>query len=96
MMTDLLLTEQYDLHIANGDLLTGESTLQHQQLLLLTHKGEWKQYPTAGAGIADYLLDENPADMLSAVRTEFISDGMQVQSLQWQNGKLMIDAQYAS
>lgn len=43
MVYDILLGADFDLWIEAGDLKIGESTVQHQQLLLWTHYGEWRE-----------------------------------------------------
>lgn len=94
-MTDILLdTETGALAIASGDFKMGESDRQHQKLLLITDKGAWKEFPTAGVGAANYLEAENPADLIKEVRQQFAADGMKVSGIAVENGKLKIDASY--
>lgn len=94
-MTDLkLATSDFDLLIENGDLLMGESTKQHQELLVLIAKGELREFPTRGVGIRWWLLDEQPGDLNSEIKREFERDGMRVDTMRTQNGALIIDATY--
>lgn len=93
-MNDVLLGEDYDLQIADGDLVVGLSDNQHQACLLLAEKGSFKQFPTMGVGLTNFLKDDSPADLLREVRLEFSTDGMKVKSLGMENGKLLIDASY--
>jgi myo-inositol-1-phosphate synthase len=95
MMTDWLLNETGDLAIVDNDVQVGESTKQHQRLLLLCEKGAYKQTPTACVGSAGYLEGENLAAFLREVRKQFTKDGMVVNLLNFQNGKLLIDASYS-
>ena len=67
-----------DLMIANGDFVKGESTLQHQSLLIRLKKGELRQYPKTGVGIEEYLLDEEAGNAYAEVRKQFEADGMSV------------------
>lgn len=92
-MRDILL-EEGDLLLARCDLVVGESTLQHQQLLLITQPGEWKEAPLAGVGLTDWLNDERNGDLVTEVRRQFKSDGMTVSEISYANGKLKIDADY--
>lgn len=94
MPTDLMLDENMDLLIENGDFVIGESTLQHQMTLLLADKNDFKQHPDVGVGIESYLDDESPADMHREVRLQFSRDGMKVKSIITLEGKLNIDAEY--
>jgi len=93
---DILLDENFDVIAENGDFKMGDATLQNQQLLLLTGKGEWKQSPVVGIGLAEYLLDDAPVDELhQEIQKQFSLDGMKVKKIEgntWQN--TIIDAEY--
>ena len=78
MPFDILLDENFDLLFKDGDLVIGESTRQHQQLLLLTQKGENREFPTTGVGLKNWTLDENPGDLNGEIKKEFEKDGMKV------------------
>ncbi|MBC7399853.1 MAG: hypothetical protein H7289_07885 [Mucilaginibacter sp.] len=93
-MKDFLLTADFDLKIENGDFVIGESNQQHQQCLLLAEKGAYKQFPNVGVGLATFINDENPDDLLREVRLEFTKDGMKVNRLAYENGKIKVDADY--
>jgi hypothetical protein len=94
-MTDLLLdTSDSDLLIEANNLKTGNSDQQHQALLLLFDKGSLKENPDAGVGAFKHLEAEDAAAFLREVRMQFISDGMQVNKIVFQNNKLLIDAPY--
>ncbi len=54
-MQDILLDSNYDLAVQNGDFATGESADQDVEQIVLSQKGEWKQYPVVGFGIENYL-----------------------------------------
>jgi len=95
-MRDILLDDTTDdLLYKNGDLVMGDPTKQHQKHLLIANKGEYKQYPTVGVGIMNFMMDENPDDMVREIRREFARDGMVVNDLKINgDGKLTIDASY--
>lgn len=81
MPNDILLDNSLDLVFVDGDLVIGESTRQHQQLLLLTHKGELREFPTVGVGIQDWVLDDNPGSLNGEIKRQFEGDGMDVQQV---------------
>ena len=88
-------TDTLDLSIANGDFITAESTEQHQRLLLTAMPGEYKQKPLLGVGLANYLLEERPGNLLSTIRYEFVKDGMRVDAISFSNeGTLIVKADY--
>ena len=92
---DLLLDEDLDLAIVRGDVVVGESTLQHQALLLLSNKGEWRESPTVGVGLNRYLLEDAPADELrQVIRKELERDGQRVGRIEVSEGMPAIEASY--
>lgn len=101
MPTDYLHDGNDDLMIANGDFVTGESTKQHQSLLVRLKKGELRQYPKTGVGIEDFLQDENPGDAHPEIQKQLEADGMVIRDIQMQFSdadekklELRIDAYY--
>jgi hypothetical protein len=93
-MKDFLIDEDGDLAFENGDLKTGDSDRQNQGLLIECEKGSFKEFPTTGVGAATFLEDEDLAGLLRETRRQFIEDGMTVNKIFIQDGKLMIDAEY--
>lgn len=94
-MNDILLDINYDLQIENGDLVTGNSDEQHQQLLLVCNKGDFKENPTICVGVERWLKDEDDVSgLLGEIKSEFEKDGMKVNSVLLTDGKLDIDASY--
>ena len=95
MPLDYLSDENGDLLFQDGDLVVGESTLQHQEDLLMTGKGEWREDPTIGVGLLDWLDDDALGDLPSVIGEEFERDGMSVKNVTvTESGKLSTDASY--
>ena len=92
-MKDVMLQDG-DLVFKDHDFMIIESTIQHQQLLLVTYPGEWKRNPLVGVGLPDWLNDERSGNLITEVRRQFKNDGMEVASISYENGKLQIDADY--
>jgi hypothetical protein len=95
-MEDFLLDTDGDLLLdTNGDFVLGESTTQHQQLLIMTTKGAWKENPLVGVGAMQYLENEDNAGLLNEIRKQFTTDGMTVTKIAYEvTGKLLINAAY--
>ena len=96
MPVDLLLNDNFDLQIQNGDFVIGESTRQQQQLLLLTEKGENRQYPTMGVGLSNWINDDkSKGDVVLEIKRNFEADGMKVTAVKIENGCIVTEATYA-
>lgn len=93
-MNDIALTDTYDIAVQNGDFCLTECLKQSQMLLLHTNKGEWKQHPTMGVGIVNYLEQHTPANLAREIREQFAKDGMQVESVNISGTTLNVDAQW--
>ncbi len=96
-MNDILLDmNTFDIAIENGDLVVGRSDEQHQELLLVATKGDFKQHPDVGVDIASFLNDDNVQEMLNEVRRQFTNDGMTVVSVNYDEitKNLEFDASY--
>ena len=103
--TGILLNNDMDLQIevkrdGNGlitsGLVIGNVTKQNQRIILLAEKGEIKEAPLMGVGIASFLDDDSPSELLREVRTNLRDDGQQVNSCGFdKEGKLVIIGGYA-
>ena len=74
--TDILLDENFDI-IDNGfEWEEGDSDQQHVELLLLTQKGENREFAFAGFGIDKRLRQRtNPQQFLRHMQIEIENDG---------------------
>lgn len=83
-----------DLVVSNGDFVMDESTNQHQHLIVMASKGDFKEFPLAGAAIENYLYDETTGDFVYDIKRSLVYDGMNVDSVTFENGSLNIQAHY--
>jgi hypothetical protein len=95
-MRDFLIDEDGKFQVANGDLVTGFSDIQHQRLLLETKKGDYKHKPSISVGAAGFLKDEDERGLLAEIKTRYEQDGAAVDLLKIESGELVIDAEYRS
>jgi hypothetical protein len=94
-MKDLILDATFDLSFANGDFVIDESTQQHQELLLLTNKGDWREDATIAVGVKRWLKDEDDGgDLTGEIKKEFEKDGMRVQSVKIDSTGITVNAPY--
>jgi len=90
-MTDIILNNECDIQFFDNDVVLGVSDNQHQELLLVCYKGEFKESPLATVGIVNYLRDNNIAEMLHEVRTRFVNDGMTISRMSFNENVNEID-----
>ena len=94
-MIDYMRDDSGDLLISNGDFVRGECTIKHQEDLLLSDKGDYKENPTICVGAFSYIDDENFQGLIRAMSIEYARDGMQVNKVRLlPNGKIQSDASY--
>lgn len=77
-MIDIAHTSDGDIDLLAGDILYTESTGQHQRDILLSGKGHYKETPELGVDAMEYVNDNEPENLLRAIRKEFTRDGMKV------------------
>jgi len=92
-MTDILIADNGTI-FANGDLNVGDCDAQNKHFLIDWAKGSLKEFPATGVGAESFLEDEDPAAFLREVRTQFVADGLKVNKIVLDGGKIKIDANY--
>lgn len=91
-MKDILLDNNYDMQITNGDLLISESAHQDVELLLITSKGEWKQWPLTGVGILDYHhAPQNIPALKREIQIQLTDNKIPFKSILIHNSKIQIE-----
>jgi hypothetical protein len=80
---DILLDDDFDLQIKNGDLVVGESTQQHTLLLLATAQGSWRKSPFVGANFTQNINTNNlnNSGVIADTKKAFEIDGIKVRKL---------------
>lgn len=95
MPNDILLDENFNPVITNGDFTIGDSTYQNQKILIFADKGQFKADPLAGVGSRRFLETSKHDDFAREIRQQFSADGMIIRALQInENLEITIDAQY--
>ncbi len=82
MAYDILLDEDGDLLIVNGDFVIGESIDQEVGLILQSNKGEYKEFPTFGLNLIE-LINSNTSEveLNQLLKIELKKDGKNYQQL---------------
>lgn len=81
--------------ILKSGLVVGDSLYQNQYVILRAHKGELKEFPVLGVGLADIVNDQDIAGWSDEIKSQFEKDGMRVGRVKFdRNMDLEIDADY--
>ena len=76
---DILLDDDFDLLIEDGDLVIGESDEQHIALILSTYQGGWKFDPLVGVGVRQYLASSGNEELIKRnITVQLEADNYQV------------------
>lgn len=79
---DILLDENGEILFRNGDFLVGPSDKQSIQNILNAHPGWWKQFPTLGVGMSDYINSKNKQQQMQrSIKLQLESDAFTVDSI---------------
>lgn len=87
------LNNDNDLVIENGDFKQTTSHDQDIQKILSSNVGDYKQFPTLGTSIVDFINSENPYLIEQRVRLQLKADNFSVNRVRYANGKILIDAE---
>lgn len=78
MVQDILLDDEGDLDIENGDFKVGESDQQHLMLIVNLVEGSLKQFPLQGVGINNYTASSGQgATLRRSIKVKAEADGYQ-------------------
>lgn len=67
-MNDILLDDNMDLAIQNGDFVMGDAEEQIQQLILIATQGSFRNSPLTGVGIIKYIKSSFTVDKVDQLR----------------------------
>jgi hypothetical protein len=73
---DIILDDDNDLIVKNGDFLVRESDEQHIVLIINTFVGDWKLFPFCGVGIIRYISSSGQQQTLRrSIEVQLQADG---------------------
>lgn len=93
-MKGIQLHTDYDLLIVNGALQLGETTPQNQALILGANKGEFKELPMLGVGLADIVNDNDFDSWKREITEQLERDGQRIEKLNINSQGLTLEAHY--
>ena len=89
---DILLDEEGDLLIQNGDFAIGDNEFFHIKTIVEAAKGWWKQYPYLGSNIIASINGEINQAKIQEIRLNLESDGFKVKKIKVEDGSINIEA----
>ena len=82
MTQDILLEDNYELKILNGDFFIGESEQQETNLILNLFPGNLFEYPACGVGVLNFLAgSEDVAFIKQLIVSQMKKDGFSLDSV---------------
>lgn len=75
-------------------LMVGDILHQNQAIILTTRKGELKENPSIGVGMADMLLEHDLTSIRNEIRQQLEMDGQKVNVIKMTHDTITIDANY--
>ena len=75
-------------------LVVGDVLYQNQAMLLIAHKGDYKENPLVGVGLPDIVNDSDFAYWRREITQQFETDGQRISRLQLDERGLILEAKY--
>ncbi len=79
-----------DIELDGGTMATGETQFQEEYLVLASQKGEWKEHPLVGVGVADMVGDEDLRYWKREIMENLARVGIKIKGVSLNNGQLEI------
>ncbi len=76
--------------VDNGQMQTGETQAQEEYLVLVSQRGEWKEHPLVGVGVADMVGDEDLRYWKREIIDNLARVGIKIKGVSLNNGQLEI------
>lgn len=79
-----------DMEVVDGGVSVGDTTSQNEYLVLIAHKGEFKEAPMIGVGIEDMVGDEDGRYWEREIVENLARIGINAKGIEVQDGQLII------
>lgn len=79
-----------DIELGDNTMAIGETRYQEEYLVLATQRGEWKEHPLIGVGLADMVGDEDLRYWKRAITENLARVGIKIKGVGIRNGQLEI------
>ena len=91
---DIKYTPDGDIDLSSGDIRYIDGTEQHKLTVLLARKGEIIHNADIGVDAMEYLLNEEPGDLLREARRQCRKVGMIITRVNFEDNKIKIVGGY--
>jgi hypothetical protein len=78
---DILLDEDDNFVIQDGDLVIAETDMQHIRHIIETHPGEIRRFPTVGVGLSKHLKGSADGRVRRKVFEQLKADGYDIENV---------------
>lgn len=79
-----------DIELENGAMATGETLYQEEYLVLASQRGEWKENPLVGVGLADMVGDEDLRYWKREITENMARVGIKIKGVSLKNGQIEV------
>ena len=79
-----------DIELNGGTMATGETRFQEEYLVLASQRGEWKEHPLVGVGVADMAGDEDLRYWKREITENLARVGIKIKGVSLRDGQLEI------
>lgn len=79
-----------DIELSDGEMAVGETLYQEEYLVLASQRGEWKEHPLVGVGVADMAGDNDLLYWKREITDNFARVGIKIKGVSLDNGQLKI------
>jgi len=88
-MNDILLSDDNDLRILNGDFIVSESEEQEIKMIMQSVKNDYKQFPELGVNLVEEINSESSLLALKQrIKLNLRADNKQAKGIDIENGTI--------
>ncbi|NME69002.1 hypothetical protein [Flammeovirga aprica] len=87
-MKDFILNDDNTLKITKGDFTIDDSLNQEEKLILIAHKGDYREFPDLGVGISSF-VDSDLGELYKLIIENMELDEKEIRELDiYENGNI--------
>lgn len=91
MKDDILLNDDNNIVIVDGDMVVGDVTRQVMGNVLLACLGEYKEYPMVGIGLVNYLNGSEAPFLIGRIKTQLEAMDIKTKKITVKDGIINVE-----